>query len=361
MYEMRNPIRRYDWGSTEAIPELLGVTPDGRPQAELWIGAYESESSSVRIGGRWRELAAVLRERGDPRLPFLAKVIAIGAPLSLQMHPPSGRDAKTEMLFAWRSCRALCGFREAAVVRALLTDLAAVARDERITSVVDGLLARAGSQAELRDCLAELLRITDAGQIDAVRAGLRRLPRWSSASTAVEILSAQHGGDPAVLTPLLLADFALAPGEAIVCWPGQPHTYLSGVGVEVQTSSDAVIRAGLTSKPTDVDAFLAGLVIDPSPARIRARPTGAERVYAPSQADLALGIVADVADQPCRLARDAAGAQILLCLEGAYTVAARGIELDLRPGESAFVPGPSADIVVRGKGCLCRVSTGRAG
>ena len=361
MYEMRNPIRRYDWGSTEAIPELLGVTPDGGPQAELWIGAYESESSSVRIGGRWRDLAAMLRERGESRLPFLAKVIAIGAPLSLQIHPHSGSDTKTEMLYAWRSCRVLCGFRESAVVRALLADLAAVVRDRRVTSVVGGLLARAGSQDELRDCLAGLLRNTDAEQIDAVRAGLRRLPRWNSASTVVEILSAHHGSDPAVLAPLLLADFALAPGEAIVCRPGQPHTYLSGVGLEVQSSSDAVLRAGLTSKPTDVDAFLAGLVTDPSPGRTRSRAVGAERVYSPPRAGLALGVVADVADQPCPLAPDASGAQVLLCLEGAYTVAARGIELDLRPGESAFVPGPTADIVVRGKGCLCRVSTGRAG
>src|SRR4051794_29196229 len=94
MYRMRNPVRRYDWGSTEAIPELLGVTPDGRPQAELWMGAYETESSQVRIDRRWHDLAAVLRARGEPRLPFLAKVIAIGEPLSLQIHPATGPEAK---------------------------------------------------------------------------------------------------------------------------------------------------------------------------------------------------------------------------------------------------------------------------
>ena len=101
---MRNPIRRYHWGSTQAIPELLGVTPDGRPQAELWMGAYETESSQVRIDRRWHDLAAVLQARGEPRLPFLAKVIAIGEPLSLQIHPATGPEAKAEMLYAWQRC-----------------------------------------------------------------------------------------------------------------------------------------------------------------------------------------------------------------------------------------------------------------
>ncbi len=361
MYAMRNPVRRYDWGSTEAIPELLGVTPDGGPQAELWIGAHETEPSSVRIGDRWHDLAAVLRARGQPRLPFLAKVTAIGAPLSLQIHPRSGPDAKTEMLYAWQPCRVLCGFREVAVVRALLTDLGAAARDERVRSFVDDLLTQTGSQEALRDGLARLLRTTDAGQIGAVRAELRRLPRWTGVSAAVEELAVHHDADPAVLAPLLLADVSLAPGEAIVCRPGQPHTYLSGLGVEVQSSSDAVVRAGLTSKPTDADGFLAGLITDPGCGRTRSRPVGIERVYAPAEADLALGVVTDVPDRPYPLSSDAAGAQLLLCLEGSYTVATGGTELELRHGESAFVPGLRPDIVVRGKGCLCRVSAGRAG
>ena len=360
MYAMRNPIRRYDWGSKEAIPELLGVTPDGGPQAELWIGAYETESSSVRVGGRWQQLAAALREREQPRLPFLAKVMAIGAPLSLQIHPGSGPDAKTEMLYAWQPCRALCGFRDVTQVRALLGDLAA-ARDEQARSVADGLLPSTASQEALRDGLAWLLRGSDEGRTDAVRAELRRMPRWAGVACVVDELSAHHGADPAVLAPLLLADVELDPGEALVCRPGQPHTYLSGVGVEVQTSSDAVVRAGLTSKPTDVDAFLAELVTDPTPERVESTVVGVERVYAPAGTDLALGVVADAADGPCALAPDPLGAQILLCLEGGYTVVADGVELALRHGESAFVPGPRAEIAVRGKGCLCRVSAGRAG
>ncbi|MGO3485172.1 MAG: type I phosphomannose isomerase catalytic subunit, partial [Cellulosimicrobium funkei] len=39
-YRLENTVQRYDWGSTSAIQDLLGVVPDGRPAAELWMGAH---------------------------------------------------------------------------------------------------------------------------------------------------------------------------------------------------------------------------------------------------------------------------------------------------------------------------------
>jgi len=360
MYPMRNPIRRYDWGSTEVIPELLGVTPDGQPQAELWMGAYETESSLVRIDRRWHDLAAVLRARGEPRLPFLAKVTAIGAPLSLQIHPVAGPHAKTEMLYAWQPCRVLCGFRDAATVRTLLADLRDAAAGREVAGIVDSLLERTDYQDALRDCFGRLLAI-DGDRVAAVRDDLRRLPRWHPVAAAVDELAAHHPTDPAVLAPMLLADVTLAPGEAIVCRPGQPHTYLSGVGIEVQSNSDSVVRAGLTSKSVDRDAFVAGLVTRAGAARVTPSACGPERVYAPEGVDVALGVVGDVADRSTRLADGVAGPQILFCVEGGYAVSRGSVALELRHGESAFVPASTADVVVRGKGSLARVSTGRRG
>ena len=357
MYPMRNPIRRYDWGSVDAIPELLGRRPDGGPQAELWMGAYEAESSQVRIDRRWHDLATVLRAAGEPRLPFLAKVTAIGSPLSLQIHPPGGADAKTEMLYAWEPCRVLCGFRDVGTVRSLLGDLRGTVPPGETAAVVDTLLDRAHSQPGLRGCVEALLR-TGAEELAGLRAGLRRLPRWRRVADTVDELAFRYPGDPAALAPLLLADVELAVGEALVCRPGQPHTYLSGMGLEVQSNSDAVVRAGLTSKPTDVAAFVAGLVTDPGPDRVGSWPAGAERVYAVPPADFALGVVGDVADAAERLAR-VPGAQIVFCADGGYTARAGGAELELRPGDSAFVPRGSADVVVSGKGCLFRITAGR--
>ena len=113
MYPMRNPIRRHAWGSTEDIPALLGLEPDGGPYAELWLSAFEQESSTVLRGDRGVDrLCDLVRTTTGGRLPFLAKVLAIGSPLSLQLHPRGAR-AKPEMLFALTGCTTLCGFRSA--------------------------------------------------------------------------------------------------------------------------------------------------------------------------------------------------------------------------------------------------------
>ena len=37
MDRLHNTVRPYAWGSTTAIPALLGEEPSGEPQAEMWI------------------------------------------------------------------------------------------------------------------------------------------------------------------------------------------------------------------------------------------------------------------------------------------------------------------------------------
>ncbi len=43
MYRLTNAVKYYDWGSTTAIPGFLGTEPDGRPVAEVWMGAHPSQ------------------------------------------------------------------------------------------------------------------------------------------------------------------------------------------------------------------------------------------------------------------------------------------------------------------------------
>ncbi|WP_255372068.1 mannose-6-phosphate isomerase, class I [Cellulosimicrobium sp. CUA-896] len=106
-FRLRNTVQRYDWGSTSAIQELLGVEADGRPAAELWMGAHPlAPSVVVPVDGApdgadapsgtlldlvRSEPEAVLGARVldayGPRLPFLLKVLAAERALSLQVHP----------------------------------------------------------------------------------------------------------------------------------------------------------------------------------------------------------------------------------------------------------------------------------
>ena len=86
-----NVPRDYAWGSTEAISTLLGRTPSGRPEAELWLGAHPG-SPSVVVNPAVVDGADTLADwiaaqpdralgQGKRHLPFLMKVLAAAAPL----------------------------------------------------------------------------------------------------------------------------------------------------------------------------------------------------------------------------------------------------------------------------------------
>ena len=48
MQKMHNGVQNYAWGSKDALTELYGITdPQGRPMAELWMGAHPKSSSQV--------------------------------------------------------------------------------------------------------------------------------------------------------------------------------------------------------------------------------------------------------------------------------------------------------------------------
>ena len=97
---MDNPVRDYAWGSTTQMAQFLGREPSGGPEAELWIGAHEGAPSALPDGRRLDEV--IVEEPGEilggrvcdifgDRLPFLMKVLAVDAPLSLQVHPSDER------------------------------------------------------------------------------------------------------------------------------------------------------------------------------------------------------------------------------------------------------------------------------
>jgi len=99
MDRLENPIRDYAWGSADDIPDFLGLPPDGKPQAEMWMGAHPSDPSTVLRSGIATplpeliaedpagQLGPVVLQRYGPRLPFLFKILGVAKPLSLQVHP----------------------------------------------------------------------------------------------------------------------------------------------------------------------------------------------------------------------------------------------------------------------------------
>ena len=247
-------VQHYPWGDPGFIPQLLGVEPDGRPWAELWLGTHKNGPATFADGTPLHD------EIGQ--LPYLLKVLAAGQPLSLQTHPNSEQaidgfargvypdpNPKPELLVALTPFEALCGIRPADRTVALLRELGA---DDLATFV-----ASEGPGAAMRGLY--LGRLDPQPTIAACRAGgsERLEARW------VRRLADMYPGEPSVAATLLLNLVSLAPGQCVRLDAGNLHAYLSGAGIELMSNSDNVIRGGLTVKHVDVDELLA--VVDPTP------------------------------------------------------------------------------------------------
>jgi mannose-6-phosphate isomerase len=301
-----NVPRDYAWGSTSAIAELRGLEPSGAPEAELWLGAHPGSPARIlapeSAGGatdlaEW--IAAAPHDAGlaGPRLPFLLKLLAAAAPLSLQAHPSLAqagagfarenaagvpidaphrnyKDAfhKPELVVALSDTySALCGFRAVADTRRLLAaiDDGGAALAELATALGD----EGSSDAEVlrrtvRDLLDGRLGGVGTALVVAAAEALDRGGLGADDETVLRTvvsLSDAYPGDPGVAVAFLLNRVTLRRGEALYLPAGNIHAYLEGLGVELMASSDNVLRGGLTPKHVDVDELLAVLDFEPLP------------------------------------------------------------------------------------------------
>ena len=395
VFRLTNTLQRYSWGSPTSIPELLGMEADGRPVAEMWLGAHPLAPSVAHSTGDSTadpadpvDLATLLRSSPDallgkavvegfgPRLPYLMKMLAADRPLSLQVHPHPHQartgfsrenlagvplDAPTrnykddqhkpEMILALTPFEGLCGFRRPSRVLALLDGL----EGEFVSSMRDALRDSPDARgvrtafeialsARQVDCQADLART-----ISSVRAKIEREGSTSRGLRTAVHLSEEFPGDPGALVSLMLNRVSLQPGEAVYLGAGEVHAYLSGVGVEIMASSDNVLRAGLTDKWVDVDELLACASYVPRPPEhpvLRAEPGGLTAFRAPvPEFSLLYGRVSGSA----LVTHD--GPRIVLCLEGALTLTGPlGTLVTLERGESAFVPFDVGHLGLEGTG-----------
>ncbi|GAA2059417.1 mannose-6-phosphate isomerase, class I [Streptomyces albiaxialis] len=403
MDRLENTVRPYAWGSTTALPELLGTPPTGEPQAELWMGAHPGAPSRVeRATGTVSLLDAVsadpegeLGERTvrafGPRLPFLLKLLAAASPLSLQVHPDLAQAAegyadeeergvpldaphrnykdtnhKPELICALTPFDGLCGFRAADDAAALLDGLDVGG----LKPYVDILHARPESDA-LREVLSAVLTADKDEMAETVAqatAAAERLAEEEPSGTltagriaeyAVYAGIARHyPGDPGVIAAMLLNHVHLRPGEALFLGAGVPHAYLDGLGVEIMANSDNVLRCGLTPKHVDVPELLRIVRFEPTePAILRPEADSDEEELYETPVDefrLSRYVLAPGAgSHPL----DAGAPQILLCTAGQAVLrdTDNGAELTLDRGGSAFVPAGER-VHVSGDGTLFRAT-----
>ncbi|MDF2808230.1 MAG: mannose-6-phosphate isomerase, class [Cellulosimicrobium sp.] len=382
MYLLDNPVRRYPWGSTTLVQQLLGRPVDGRPVAEVWMGAHPDDPSTADGGGRRVTLDVLVASQPEamlgprvlagagPRLPFLAKILAAARALSVQVHPTTAqaeagftaedergvpradpvrtyrdRSAKPEIVYALTPFELLSGLREPEQAAKLVAELEVPTLDPLVA-----LLRERPADAH-RGALTWLLgqRGRAAPWVEAVAETARDAVGARPELAVVHELAQEFPGDPGLLAPLLLNHERLEPGQALSTAPGTLHAYLRGMAVEVMAASDNVLRAGLTTKHVDVAELLA--ITDFTPRLtgflrpVRVVP-GVVDYVAPA-ADLGLRVATPRAGDELPGPED--GPRIVLCVEGEVRVVAADARR-LLPGESVFVPHVEGPLVVSGHG-----------
>ncbi|MYR85684.1 mannose-6-phosphate isomerase, class I [Streptomyces sp. SID685] len=380
MDRLDNTVRPYAWGSPTAIPHLLGVEPTGEPQAEMWMGAHPGAPSRTARGtlaevieaDPERELGKETVARFGPRLPFLLKLLAAGAPLSLQVHPGleqaregyadeerrgvpidaphrNYKDAnhKPELICALTEFDGLCGFREPAHAAELLAALGV----DSLKPYVD-LLGAHPEEAALREVLTAILSADRADMARTVAEATAACARLGGDHAPYAGLAHQFPGDPGVIAAMLLNHVRLQPGEALFLGAGVPHAYLDGLGVEIMANSDNVLRCGLTPKHVDVPELLRVVRFeagDPGVLRPEAAPDGEEVYETPIDEFRLSRYVLAEGGAAHDLTRDTP--QILLCTAGSV----RAGEHELGPGRSVFVPA-GEQAVISGAGTVFRAT-----
>ncbi|MEU9991875.1 mannose-6-phosphate isomerase, class I [Streptomyces sp. NPDC048045] len=380
MDRLDNTVRPYAWGSTTAIPHLLGVEPTGEPQAEMWMGAHPGAPSRTGRGTLVEvidadpkgELGAGVVAKFGPRLPFLLKILAAGAPLSLQVHPNleqaregyadeerrgipidaphrNYKDAnhKPEMICALTEFDGLCGFRDPVRAADLLEGLGV----DSLKPYVD-LLHAHPEDAALREVLTAILTADPEEMAHTVAETAAACTRLGGDYAPYAVLAHHFPGDRGVIAGMLLNHVRLQPGEALFLGAGIPHAYISGLGVEIMATSDNVLRCGLTPKHIDVPELLRVVRFeagDPGVLRPEASPDGEEVYETPIDEFRLSRYVLPEGTTAHDLTLDTP--QILLCTAGSV----RAGDHELAPGRSVFVPA-AEKAEVSGAGTVFRAT-----
>lgn len=393
---LKNWIKRYAWGSKTAIPELLGESPDGDPQAELWMGAHPTAPSSAYIDGRWVPLTQLIEtdpesvlgkhaaKKYNNQLPFLFKVLAADMPLSIQAHPDSLQakegfsrekaagiplesekrnykdgNHKPECICALTPFWVLNGFRP---IRDILFYLGRIC-PEGLGGDLSALADRQNPQA-LKELFQGLMTKPD----DAVTLISEEAFRQSKLQedddpvfSWIIRLHETHPRDIGVLAPAFLNLVLLKPGEAMFLSAGRLHAYLQGIGLEIMANSDNVLRGGLTPKHVDIPELLHVLRFKDTIPEVLKPVQGSQgiRRYITPAEEFDLSEI--TVDGNMRFGnRFDSGVEILFCLRGGARASdgSDGGELALSKGMSMIVPASVAEYTLEGNAIFYRASMG---
>jgi len=375
LFKLYNQIKHYEWGSMDLIPQFTGMeNKDMRPCAEMWMGTHLSPSQ-VLLDGKMVSLAqAIGRE-----LPFILKLLAVEKPLSIQAHPNKAqaqegferenragipidahernyKDAnhKPEIICALSAFTMMAGFREpgniyismkefmteAPQLKEIITPLLSALESDSLAIFLNSLFKISRSELEYLSALISALiiekKISETENLSAEQ--LRLMKNFA----------AQYPADAAVLSPLYLNIVTIQKGQAVFIPDGILHSYVHGFGIELMSSSDNVLRGGLTPKYIDIVELMKILKFSAYMPKVLSPGSGAFCYPSPCD-DFTLSFYSGAASSG---AYGSGGNNILskntnsICLVTEGELNAAGVAF--KKGESFFVSSGSEDVVFSG-------------
>jgi len=378
MQSLTGIVKHYDWGSTDAIPQLLSRPADGQPWAEYWLGTHPAGPAAIGddpgtsldawLGEHADALGTGEREVFGDRLPYLLKILAAGQPLSLQAHPSREQAEagfreeqargvplddptrsfpddwpKPEMLVALTDFEALSGFRDPAETLRLFDALGV---DDDIMQPTFGPLRFRDGAAALAEVFLDCLTMDDTRRAilnEVLAAAVRHVDDAGDVGRFARLavtLDEYHPGDPSLLAALLLNQVTLTPGQGLHNAAGVLHSYLTGVGVEIMACSDNVLRAGLTTKHVDHAALTRIVDFEPAAPAIVEPVAAGPSVwdYPTSDTEFHLWRLTPSPDDDHGPMPGTGLARVVMVVDGRLEiVTGTGDELELVKGEAAFI------------------------
>jgi mannose-6-phosphate isomerase len=362
MFRIGGFVQNYPWGRPGGLNPWLPVAEQNDlPQAELWFGAHPNGASPLLDSAG--TLAEVV---GEGEVPLLVKLLAAETPLSIQLHPEeklaaawyeqgshlvSDPLAKVEMLLALEPFAIFAGWR-------------APAQSLRIFAQAGGFddVCAALAAADVRTA-AKLLLATNRGDVpqrflDLLEA-IQSIGCDSEELHALALAGRSYPDDPGLLVVMLLDHHLLPVHDAVYMPAGGVHCYVQGLGLEVMTASDNVLRLGLTAKEIAIAEALEAIRDDGDPHFLGADSS----VY--------LGHVnrfdyhTDRAPFTTTVVRDSSIVQpddayrLVLCLGGETVVSQADRVLVLHPGQACAILASTgvADITVSGTAAVIRATS----
>ena len=291
---LRPFAQNYDWGKLghdSAVARLVeagnhGVVIDSaKPYAELWMGDHPNGPCFVHDGNAEIPIWHYLKSRDSKPMPFLFKVLSVGKALSIQSHPDAvlakqlhakfphiykDPNPKPELAIALTKFKALFGFRPVGEIAAFMKQYPALAE-------LVGPSAVAALNASEPGAIKKAYSALMTASPEKIAATVSAVCQSEANELACELNKQYPGGDVGVLSVFFLNVVDLAPGECLFMGPNVPHAYLSGDIIECMTSSDNVIRGGLTPKFKDIPTLLSSLDFTSTDRHTRLAPTGGSR------------------------------------------------------------------------------------